>query len=121
MTDRSDKKPSPQEDRNAATMEEWLCLEDTPAWAKPVIEQAAAPAARPLVHLQVELKFAILLCVKGDEEELTKFAQDTDFPKWFRESIVAYFSKANRWQANRHIDDLQTLLTIVTDKLGYDL
>ena len=98
---------------SAEIKEEWLALEDTPEWAKPVIEQAAQAEAIPMVHLAAELSFAIRLCAGNGEDRLRRFATDPGSPEWLRESVRVYMAMTSRWQSNRHISDLQTLLALV--------
>ena len=98
---------------SAEVKEEWLALEDTPEWAKPVIEQAAQAEVVPMVHLAAELSFAISLCAGDGEDRVRRFAMDPGSPEWLRESLRVYMAATNRWQSNRHISDLQTLLALV--------
>ena len=97
----------------AEIKEEWLALEDTPAWAKPVIEQAARADVIPMVHLAAELSFTIRLCAGNGEDRLRRFASDRGLPIWIRDSLRVYMGATSRWQSNRHISDLQTLLALV--------
>ena len=104
-----------------AVVQDWLSHDDTPGWCHGLVQAAAdfAATAYDLLHLHTDLVLCERIMEGNSKADLEAWSSNDQVPDWFREALVAFSFADSKWAQNRVLADLDTVKTIIEERIGY--